>query len=136
VFVIMQAVFRVLKVLGGRPHVAEVAVTVERAGRDEVTVSADAFGWRREVHGPGASVNGPADQLLAAEAVEGVRYVLARLSVPGAGYRVSVTRIWDTPVDTAVGDVKLAAALAVSAALGVELDPAPRLEATGAVFPD
>jgi hypothetical protein len=57
-----------------------------------------------------------------------VRYVLARLPIRGAGYRVNVTRIRDSPVDTFVGEVKLAATVAVCAALGVQLDPAPRIE--------
>ena len=43
------------------------------------------------------------------------RYALRRVS-SDAGYRVSVTRIWDTSVDTSEGDVKIAAALAVCAA--------------------
>jgi hypothetical protein len=65
-----------------------------------------------------------------------VRYVLARLPVRDGGYRVSVTRVWDTPADTSAGDIKLAAALALCVALGVHLDPPPRLESAAAVFPD
>src|SRR5262245_12763073 len=121
-FWIMEAVFRVRQIVGGLPHLAEVAVTVDAAVANEITVSDDAFDWRRDVHGPNTVVGGPADQRLAAEAVDGVRYVLERLGVDG-GYRVRVTRIWDTPVDTGIGDVKVAAALATCKALGVELEP-------------
>jgi hypothetical protein len=132
----MQAVFRLQKVVGGFVHVAEVRVTVESAASDEVAVSANAFDWRREAYGPTAVVYGPGDHQLATEAVEGVRYALGRLgSVGGEGYRVTVTEVKDTPVDTSVGDVKFAAASAVCAALGVQLDPPPTVEASGAVFP-
>ena len=131
----MQAVFRLRQIVGGFPHLAEVEVTVEAAGRNDAVVSADAFDWRQVAYGPAWGGNGSGDQLLITEALEGVWYALARLPVHGPGYRVDVTRIRDAPVDTSIGDVKLAAALAVCAALGVQLDPAPRIEAPGAVFP-
>lgn len=109
---------------------------VEAAAGDEVTVSDEAFDWRRDHYGPHAVIHQPGDQLLVTEAVEGVRYVLRSLPARGDGYRVRVTKILDTPVDTWVGDVKVAAALAMCKALGVELEPAPRIGADGPVFPD
>ncbi|MEH0983224.1 hypothetical protein [Micromonospora sp. CPCC 205556] len=48
---------------------------------------------------------------------------------------MTLTMIVDTPVDTCDGDVKLASAQAVAAALGGQLEPAPYLDAHGAVFP-
>jgi hypothetical protein len=132
---LVDAVFRLHKVVAGLSHFAEVKVDVVPAARDEVAVSAGAFDWRRETYGPGAVVSQPGDRLLMAEAVEGVRYVLGRLP-SGVRYRVGVTTIMESPVDTSMGDVKLAAALAMCAALTLQLDPPPRLEAAGAVFPD
>jgi hypothetical protein len=45
--VIMQSVFRLRQIVGGFPHLAEVEVAVEAAGRDDVDVSADVFDWRQ-----------------------------------------------------------------------------------------
>lgn len=128
--------FRLRQMVDRFAHLAEVAVTVEAAAGDEVTVSNEAFDWRRDVYGPRAVVRGPGDESLVAEAVEGVQYVLGHVPARGGGRRVQVTKIWVSPVDTWVGDVKVAAALAVCEALGVELEPAPRLGADGPVFPD
>jgi hypothetical protein len=49
---------------------------------------------------------------------------------------VTVTRIFDAPADTGVGDVKFAAVAATCQALGVELDRPPFIDASGVVFPD
>lgn len=132
---IMEAVYRLRQLVDRMAHVAEVAVRIETASQDEVAVSADAFAWRRDVYGPDAVDTGPGDQLLIAEAMEGVHYVLRSLSARG-GYRVMVMRIWETPVDTWPGDVKVAAARAVCEALGVQLEPAPGIGATGAELPE
>ncbi|MET8251208.1 hypothetical protein [Micromonospora sp. NPDC005197] len=130
----MQGEFRLRQVVGQIGHAADVAVAVEPADRDEVDVSPDAFAWLRDVYGPRAVIDRPVNDRLVAEAVEGAWYALARLGRPG-GYKVTVTRIVDMPVDTADGDVKVAAAHAVCLALGVRLEPPPRLTTNGVVFP-
>jgi hypothetical protein len=79
-------------------------------------------------------IDRPVNARLVAEAVEGARYALDRLGRPG-GYKVTVTKIVDMPVDTAEGDVKVAAAHAVCLALGMRLEPPPRFTADGVVFP-
>ncbi|WP_124819751.1 hypothetical protein [Micromonospora ureilytica] len=130
----MQGEFRLRQMVGAIGHAADVAVAVEAADRDEVDVSPDAFAWLRDVYGPGAVIDRPVNDRLVAEAVEGVRYALARLGEPG-GYKVTVTKIVDLPVDTGDGDVKVAAAHAVCTALGVRLEPPPRLTTDGATSP-
>ncbi|WP_410817407.1 hypothetical protein [Micromonospora sp. 050-3] len=122
----MQGEFRLRQIVGGIGHAADVAVAVEAADRDEVVVSPDAFAWLRDVYGPRAVIDRPVNDQLVAEAVEGVRYALARLGRPG-GYKVTVMKIVDLPVDTGDGDVKVAAAHAVCIALGIRLEPPPRL---------
>ncbi|MBM7493381.1 hypothetical protein JOD64_004603 [Micromonospora luteifusca] len=130
----MHGEFRLWQMIGRIGHAADVAVAVEAADRDEVDVSPDAFAWLRDSYGPRAVIDRPVNDRLVAEAVEGVRYALARLGGPG-GYKVTVTKIVDSPVDTADGDVKFAAAHAVCLALGMRLEPPPRLTTNGAVFP-
>ncbi|MGC4747933.1 hypothetical protein ACLQ28_20090 [Micromonospora sp. DT201] len=130
----MESAFRLRRIVGGVPHVADVAVRVESFTHDAVAVSEGVFAWRRKVYGPGAVSGGPIDQQMVAEAVEGVRYVLGRRD--GDGRLVTVTRICDAPADTGVGDVKFAAVAATCQALGVELDRPPFIGASGVVFPD
>ncbi|MEU4782870.1 hypothetical protein [Micromonospora sp. NPDC023633] len=130
----MQGEFRLRQVVGRIGHAADVAVAAEPADRDEVAVSPDAFTWLWDVYGPRAVIDRPINDRLVAEAVEGVWYALARLGRPG-GYMVTVTKIVDMPVDTADGDVKFAAAQAVCLALGVRLEPPPRITTDGVVFP-
>jgi hypothetical protein len=130
----MRGEFRLRQMVGRVGHAADVAVAVEPADRDEVDVSPDAFAWVRDAYGPRASIDRPINGRLVAEAVEGVRYALARLRQSG-GYRVTVTKIVDMPVDTADGDVKVAAAHAVCRALGMRLEPPPCLTTNGVVFP-
>lgn len=130
----MEGSFRLRKIVGGLPHVADVAVRVEPFAHDEVAVSDGVFAWRFEVYGPGAVSGGPSDQRMVAEAVEGVRYVLGRCD--GRGRLVTVTRIFEAPADTGVGDVKFAAVAATCQALGVELDRPPFIDPSGVVFPD
>ncbi len=120
--------------VGRMGHAADVAVAIESADRDEVSVAPDAFTWLRDVYGPRAVIDRPVNDRLVAEAVEGVRYALTRVGRPG-GLKVTVTKIVDFPVDTADGDVTVAAAHAVCLALGTKLQPAPRPTADGAVFP-
>ncbi len=121
----MQARFRLLEVVDGIAHVAEVEVKVEPLDRDEVSVAADAFHWRREVYGPSAVVSGPGDSQLVEEALSGIRHGLIHLGPREAGLRVTVTQICDFPVDTSPGDVKTAAIQALYLALGVQPEPAP-----------
>lgn len=130
---IMEALFRLRRIVGGVPHFADVAVRVEPFAHDEVAVSDGVFAWRREVYGPDAVSGGPADQQMVVEAVEGVRYVLHRRD--GDGCLVTVTGIIDAPADTVVGDVKFAAVTATCQALAVELDCPPFIDASGVVFP-
>ncbi|MER5337994.1 hypothetical protein [Micromonospora sp. NPDC002717] len=130
----MQGEFRLRQVLGRIGHAADVAVAVEPADRDEVDVSPDAFAWLWDVYGSRAVIDRPINDRLVAEAVEGVRYALARLGRPG-GYKVTVMKIVDMPADTADGDVKIAAAHAVCLALGMRLEPPPRITTDGVVFP-
>jgi hypothetical protein len=51
-----------------------------------------------------------------AEAVDGVRYALDKLTVDRQPYSVTVTEIRDAPVDRGPGDIKLAAAPTFAAA--------------------
>jgi hypothetical protein len=132
----MEGSFRLRQIIGGMPHWAEVAVRAEPAEYDEVTVSDGVLDWRREVYGPNASVGGPADQLLVAEAVAGAWYALGRRGDGATRYLVTITRIVDAPADTGVGDVKFAAVAATCQAVGVESERAPFIDATGVVFPD
>jgi len=133
----MESSYRLRRIVGGLPHMAEVAVRVDPLGHDEVAVSDEVFGWRREVYGSDAASGGPIDQQMTAEAVEGVRHVLVRHhGGGGSGRLVTVTRICDAPADTGVGDVKFAAVAATCQALGVELDRPPFIDASGVVFPD
>jgi hypothetical protein len=122
----MQARFRLLEMVDGLAHVAEVEVIVELADRHEVVVSDDAFTWLVDAYGPNAVVDRPVNSQLVAEALAGVRHGLDRLGRNDVGYRVTVTRIWDTPADTSPGDVKAAATQALYLALGLQPDPAPR----------
>ena len=121
----MEAVYRLRQMVGRMAHVAEVGVRVEEADHDDVIVSPDAFFWRREVYGPDAVITSPGDHLLVAEAVSGVHHTLDNLPVRSGGYRVTLTRIQETPVDTWPGDVHVAAANAVATALDVQLDLRP-----------
>ncbi len=132
----MEAIFKLRKMVGVIAHVADVAVTAEVNDFDEVSVSDDAFMWRRQVYGPNAIVEMPGDDVFIHEAVAGARYTLGWLARTAGGYRVIVTEIVPYPVDTSPGDVQVAAALAVGAALSVELHPPPYLTKAGAVFPD
>ncbi|ADD43749.1 hypothetical protein [Stackebrandtia nassauensis] len=120
--------------LAGHPHYASVTVEAKPAAHDEVAVGDDVYGWRRDVYGPNAAIGGTDDDRMLAEAVEGVRYVLAQ-SVPRDRFLVTVTRVLETLADTNVGDVKLAAALACCEAIGITLADPPRLEPGGALFP-
>lgn len=114
---------------------AEVAAVAEPAEQDQVVVSPHAFDWLRDRYGPHAVVDRPTNVELIAEAVEGAEYALAHVPGRDRAMRVTLTMIHDLPVDTGDGDIKLAAAQAVAAALGGRLDPAPYLGANGAVFP-
>lgn len=128
----MEAVYRLRQMVGRMAHIAEVGVRIEDADQDEVIVSPDAFFWRREVYGPDAVITLRDDHLLVAEAVAGVHRALNILPVRSAGYRVTLTRIQETPVETWPGDMLAAAANAVSQALGVQLDPPIRAGTTEA----
>jgi hypothetical protein len=132
----VEGSFRLRQIVGGMPHWAEVVVRAEPAEYDDVTVSDGVLDWRPEVYGPNASVGGPADQLLVAEAVDGAWYALGRRSEGATRYLVTITRIVDAPAHTSVGDVKFAAVAATCQAAGMELERAPFIDATGAVFPD
>lgn len=120
--------------LAGHPHYAAVTVEAKTAAHDEVAVGGDVYGWRRDVYGPDAAIGGADDERMLAEAVDGVRYVLAQ-PVPRDRFAVTVTRVLETLADTNIGDVKLAAALACCEALGITLADPPRLEPDGAFFP-
>lgn len=127
--------YRLLRQAGGYTHFALVEVFVEPGDRDEIEVSPDAFSWLREVYGNNAVVDRQVNNDLIAEAVGGVRYVLGRLQPRLQGFRVTVTVIVDSTADTNKGDVKLAAAFSTCKAMGVRLEPPPRLDASGLVFP-
>lgn len=118
--------FRLLENFDRIAHVAEVEVKVEPADRDEVSVSAGAFDWRREMYGPAAVIHGPGDDQLVDEAIAGVRHGLILVGPREAGLRVTVLRISDFPVDTSPGDVERAARQALYLSLGVQPEPAPR----------
>jgi hypothetical protein len=116
----MDGEYRLRRVIGGFSHVADVVVRVEPSERDEVGVSDDVFGWRRDVYGPDAYGYGEWDDGLVAEAIAGARDVLARSE--GEGRRVTVIKIFGTEMDTQPGDVRFTAASAVCQALQLELD--------------
>lgn len=118
----------------GQPHWARVTVAVEPSDHDGVGCGEDVFGWLRDAYGPDAWTDGVEQRRFLAEAVDGVRYLL---SLPMRRKRcvVTVVRVVTSPVDTVVGDVKLAAALACRDALRLELDDPPRLADSGAFFP-
>ncbi|WP_281897735.1 hypothetical protein [Phytohabitans aurantiacus] len=133
----MEGSFRLRQIVGGIPHWAQVAVRAEPAEHDDVAVLDGILARRRrEVYGPTAAVDSPADRRLVAEAVDGARYALRRRGDDATSYLVTVTQIVDAPVDTAVGDVKLAAVAATCQAIGVELKRPPLMGAGGAVFPE
>ncbi|MGQ5262439.1 hypothetical protein ACTWLT_16975 [Micromonospora sp. ZYX-F-536] len=131
----MEAVFVLRQIVAGLAHIAKVAVEAEPADQDEVVVSPHAFDWLRDLYGPHAVVNRPVNQQFITEAIEGARYALAHVQGRNRSSRVTLTIIGDSPADTCDGDVKLAAARAVAAALGGQMEPAPYLGAHGAVFP-
>ncbi|GAB2619555.1 hypothetical protein Aab01nite_33650 [Paractinoplanes abujensis] len=113
----MDGEYRLRRMIGRLSHVADVVVRVEPSARDEVTVSDDVFGWRRDVYGPDAYGYGEWDDQRAAEAIAGVRDAVARSG--GDSYRVTVIKIFCTETDTQIGDVRFAAAQAVARALGI-----------------
>ncbi|WP_283138748.1 hypothetical protein [Rhizohabitans arisaemae] len=84
-----------------------------------------AFAWRMDVHGPNARYGGSYDAHLAQEAVEGAQDALKRLPANAPALRIAVTRIKDSPVDTAPGDVKHATTQAVRRALDINGDSLP-----------
>lgn len=131
--------YRLRRIVGRMPHMADVAVRVEPFSHDEVAASDGVFVWRREVYGPNAVSGGPADQEVVAEAIEGVWYALDRSGgsgTGGGGRLVTVMEIRDLLAHTGVGDVKFAAVAATCQALGVELNHPPFIDASGVVFPD
>ncbi|WP_146247372.1 hypothetical protein [Micromonospora arborensis] len=130
----VEAVFVLRQIVAGLPHWAKVSVEVEPADQDEVAVSPQAFDWLRDVYGPRAVVDRRVNHQLVTEASAGARYALAHVRGRIGASRVTLTMIKDSPVDTCDGDVTLAAAHAVAAALDGQLEPAPYLAAHGAVF--
>ncbi|WP_433126301.1 hypothetical protein ACQPWW_26620 [Micromonospora sp. CA-240977] len=132
----MEARFTLRKIVAGLAHIAEVAAVAEPAEHDQVVVSPHAFDWLRDRYGPQAVVDRTTNAELIAEALAGARYALAHVPGRDRAMRVTLMMIGDSPVDTCDGDIKLAAAEAVAAALGGRMDPAPYLGANGAVFPD
>jgi hypothetical protein len=124
----MEASYRVAKQFSHRAHWARVTASVESAPQDSVAVAGTAFAWRE--YPPG-----PYGEDLSSEAIEGVRYALDRLPGDRPQYRVTVTKIEDAPVDTGPGDVKLAAAHAIWAALDFMPNEPPWISKDGPVFP-
>ncbi|PRY00943.1 hypothetical protein [Allonocardiopsis opalescens] len=132
-----EAAHRLRRYVGGVPHLAEVTVRGEPAGRDRVTVDPDALGWRRAVYGPGAAIGGAEDERWAAEARAGAAYALRRSADGRAPLAVTVVRIYGTYADTGPGDIEFAAAVAVAELLGTGWGASPPvLGAHGAVFPE
>ncbi|HJD83457.1 hypothetical protein [Kitasatospora aureofaciens] len=76
------------------------------------------FGWRVRSYGSTVGAVQVGDEQFRAEALDGVRYALARLPEESRGLSVSVVEIVTSPVDTGPGDVKFAAAHAVWAMVG------------------
>jgi hypothetical protein len=70
-----------------------------------------------------------------AEAIAGAEDALGKVPDGRPQYRVTVTKIQDAPVDTGPGDVKLAAAHALWAALGFVPSEIPEIGKDGPVFP-
>lgn len=133
----MEGSFWLKRYVGGLPHFAEVAVQAEPAERDEVTVSQDVYEWRKDLYGPNAASGGPDDESFVEAAAEGVRYALRHRpgdSLPGI--LVNVTKIRDSPMDTAPAHVKFAAVEATRQALNVELTQQPHIDRTGVIFPE
>ncbi|MEV1316432.1 hypothetical protein AB0J14_10145 [Micromonospora arborensis] len=130
----VEAVFVLRQIVAGLPHWVKVAVEVEPADQDEVVVSPQAFDWLRDAYGPRTVVDRPVNHQLVTEALAGARYALAHVRGRNGASRVTLTMIKDSPVDTCDGDVMLAAAHAVAAALDGQMEPAPYLGAHGAVF--
>jgi hypothetical protein len=94
---------------GPRWHYAKVYLKVIPAPDDTVTIADDAFAWRDFPDATEVAY-------YKAEAIAGVRDALADLPTPRPGYRVTVTEIHDAPIDTAPGDVRVAAGRAFQAA--------------------
>ena len=101
----MEALFRLLEIRDGIAHVAEVGIRAQTADHDEILLSTSMFAWRREAHGPDAVMQLESDAALVREAIDGVQDGLERVSRDhGGGYRVTVTKIWESAVDTSPGD--------------------------------
>jgi hypothetical protein len=94
---------------GPRWHFAKVYLEVTPAPDDTITIADDAFASREYPDAPEVAY-------YKAEAIAGVRDALADLPTPRPRYRVTLTEIHDAPIDTAPGDVRVAAARAFQAA--------------------
>ncbi|GIG65007.1 hypothetical protein [Phytomonospora endophytica] len=116
----MLAEFRLARIVDGLPHRAEVAVEVRPAARDAVRIGGDPCGWRREAHGPGAWIGGPADDGMVSSAEVAADTAAARALSEHTGppHEVTVTAIRDSNVDTGRGHVRFAAVHATARALG------------------
>jgi hypothetical protein len=125
---LVEASYRVAKQFRHTAHWARVTMSLETAPQDDVTVADDAFAWRRFPPGPDGDG-------MRSEAIEGVRYALDRLPSGRPQYRVTVTKIEDSPTDTGRHDIKLAAAQATWAALGFTPAEPPWIADDGPAFP-
>jgi hypothetical protein len=112
----MEGSFRLRRILNGVAHVADVDLWAEAARRAEVVISDDVFSWRCKDYGPDAA--GLRDPEWESPVIEGIREELHQTLPASGSYRVTVTRIFGTIVDSTQDDLRYAAAMALRNALG------------------
>ncbi|MEU7095281.1 hypothetical protein [Kitasatospora aureofaciens] len=132
----VEGSYKLLRQTSRWARFARVTVSGETSAEPAVQVGADVFGWRVRSYGPTVGAVQVGDEQFRAEALDGVRYALARLPEESRGLSVSVVEIVTSPVDTGPGDVKFAAAHAVWAMVGRQPGRQPWIDADGVpVFP-
>lgn len=108
---------RLLRVVGGVTHFAEVSVDASPSQTTNVVVSPDVFVWLKDEYGPDA-FEWPACDDYRAGAVFGVEYALAHLERAASRTTITVLRIRVSAADSTREDVVLAACHATWKALG------------------
>ncbi|MFF9643331.1 hypothetical protein [Kitasatospora aureofaciens] len=132
----MEGSYKLLRQTSRWARFAQVTVSGEASAEPAVQVGEDVFGWHVRSYGPTVGAVQVGDEQFRAEALDGVRYALARLPEESRRLSVSVVEIVTSPVDTGPGDVKFAAAHAVWAMVGRQPGRQPWIDADGTpVFP-
>lgn len=131
-----SAKYKLLKVSGGVGHYAKVSVTAEPADEgSSVVVSDDVFAWLKDVYGPDAYEWNVCDAYRDG-AKAGAAYALKhRTAHDQDHWKIVITKIDVSPVDSTEQTVAFATCMAVWDAIGDEGMHAPYFVGRAVVFP-